>query len=49
MNQLNAQAINVLLSNLPICNGEIYIEKNPGWDTCDKSIATAKGWWVISL
>jgi hypothetical protein len=44
-NQLTAAALNALFTSLPtVQSGIIYISANPGTDTCDRSIATNKGW-----
>jgi hypothetical protein len=44
-NQLTEEALNALLSGLPHPpDGLIYIEDNPGSSTCNRSIATEKGW-----
>jgi hypothetical protein len=51
-NQLSADALNTIFTDLPnysntSISGEIRIANNPGSATCDRSIATAKGWTVI--
>ena len=43
-NQLSAEALNEIFRSLPEQGGNIFIYGNPGADTCDKSIATEKGW-----
>lgn len=45
---MNAAALNTLMSNLPITatSKTITISSNPGYATCNTSIATAKGWTV---
>jgi hypothetical protein len=45
-NQLTAKALNALFSGLPAYSGVIFMEDNPGSDTCtcNRSIATKKGW-----
>jgi hypothetical protein len=44
-NQLIADTLNALFSGLPAQPyGTILIEKNPGSSTCNRSIATEKGW-----
>ena len=49
-NQFAETELNSLLNNLPDCNnGAVYIGENPGADTCDKSIATDKGWTVYNF
>jgi Leucine-rich repeat (LRR) protein len=46
-NQLTATAINALFTSLPtVQEGYIFVSGNPGAATCDRSIATAKGWSV---
>ena len=49
-NQLSASALNSLFNSLPTRKSEdkaiIYCGNNPGFDTCDKTIATKKGWTV---
>jgi len=47
-NQFDATGLNELFGTLNGNTGrkEIYIANNPGTSTCDKSIATAKGWQV---
>jgi len=49
-NQLSATALNNLFgtlhSNAAIMGKTIYIGNNPGTSTCDRSIATNKGWTV---
>ena len=45
--QLNAAAINTLFTNLGTVSGKtVTITGVPGAATCDRSIATAKGWTV---
>jgi hypothetical protein len=50
MNQLTATALNALFgtlhSNTISGENKIYIGNNPGTATCDRTIATAKGWTV---
>jgi Leucine-rich repeat (LRR) protein len=47
-NQLTATALNDLFTSLPTVQaGEIDIRNNPGAATCDRSIATAKGWSFV--
>jgi outer membrane lipoprotein-sorting protein len=44
-NQLTAAALNALFTSLPtVQSGEIDIRINPGAATCNRSIATNKGW-----
>ena len=44
-NQLDVNALNNLFKTLPnIANGYISIDDNHGTDSCDRSIATNKGW-----
>jgi hypothetical protein len=43
-NQLDAPALNVVFAQLSRITGNISIENNPGENTCDRSIATGKGW-----
>ncbi|GHT56828.1 hypothetical protein FACS189446_8940 [Bacteroidia bacterium] len=46
-NQLTASALNALFQSLPtVESGTIFCYDNPGYGTCDKSIATKKGWKV---
>ena len=49
-NQFSAEALNDLFktlhNNLKGKNKDVYIRNNPGANTCDRSIATNKGWWV---
>ena len=47
-NQLTSSALNALFEMLPSKTGDISISTggNPGTDTCDRSIATNKGWIV---
>lgn len=54
-NKLSASALNKIFDDLPqgkkVNDGyynqsTIYIYNNPGTNTCDKSIATNKGWRV---
>lgn len=48
--QMDAAALNELMSNLGTASGAqtIDIRNNPGSATCDTSIATAKGWTVLT-
>jgi len=50
-NQLSASALNALFNSLPTRKSEdeatISIFENPGSPTCDKTIATKKGWWAV--
>jgi hypothetical protein len=48
-NKLSATALNEIFTALPTVtnNQEIEITDNPGTSTCNKSIATNKGWRVI--
>jgi len=49
-NQLSASALNSLFNGLPTGNGAaIYCGHNPGYDTCDKTIAEKKGWFVGNI
>jgi hypothetical protein len=44
-NQLTTEALNALFSGLPApSDGTILIGENPGSSTCNRSIATEKGW-----
>ncbi|MDR0427456.1 MAG: hypothetical protein LBH12_02510, partial [Dysgonamonadaceae bacterium] len=44
-NQLAAAALNTIFTSLPtVQSGYIYISGNPGTATCNRSIATNKGW-----
>jgi hypothetical protein len=44
-NQFNADALNALFSGLSTQSDRyIWIEDNPGRFTCDRSLATEKGW-----
>jgi len=49
-NQLSASALNALFNSLPTRkstdNATITIYENPGENTCDRTIATKKGWTV---
>jgi hypothetical protein len=48
-NQLTASALNALFASLPVRTpnyGSIFIDGNPGTDTCDSSIAENKGCWA---
>jgi Leucine-rich repeat (LRR) protein len=42
----DAVAINALLKSLPNCPPIVYVSDNPGSNTCDRTIATNKGWRV---
>jgi len=45
-NKLSAVALNNIFQDLPfVSNGKICIIGNPGADSCDKIIATSKGWF----
>ena len=48
---LYAEAIDEVFTNLETVTGseEIDVSNNPGTGTCDTSIATAKGWTVITV
>jgi hypothetical protein len=47
--RLSAAALNLLFSDLPTLSGKtIKITGNPGAATCDKTIATEKGWTVTT-
>ncbi len=47
-NNLTSAALNQIFRDLPqVTSGTIYMNSNPGTETCDKSIAENKGWWVI--
>jgi hypothetical protein len=47
-NSMNAAALNLLFGDLPTLGAKtIDITGNPGAATCDKTIATLKGWTVI--
>lgn len=50
-NELDADALNFLFGTLLGDDywKEIYIHNNPGTNTCDRSIATNKGWTVIGF
>jgi hypothetical protein len=43
-NQLSADALNRIFTDLPKSEGLISIEDNPGTDTCNRSIAADKNW-----
>lgn len=43
---LNATELNRIFTALPIMTKEIKVSSNPGYATCDITIATAKGWTV---
>lgn len=47
--KLQAAALNTLFTNLGLANAgaTVTITSNPGAATCDRSIATAKGWTVV--
>ncbi len=46
-NKLTSSALNQIFRDLPqVTSGRIYIHRNPGSETCDKSIAENKGWYV---
>lgn len=45
-NKLTAEALNKIFTDLPVISGTILIYNNPGTNTCDKSIAEKKGWYV---
>jgi hypothetical protein len=46
--KLSADALNELFTILPTVTGQtLTITGNPGTDTCNTSIATAKGWTVV--
>ena len=50
-NNLSAEALNKIFTDLPVTSGFgykyiIYIDSNPGTNTCDRSIAEKKGWDV---
>jgi Leucine-rich repeat (LRR) protein len=45
-NSLSASALNAMFESLPYSNGSLYISYNPGTNTCNRSIATGKGWYV---
>ena len=45
---LSAAALNRLFSDLAAGEGEIFVGENPGSDTCDPTIATAKGYTVAT-
>jgi hypothetical protein len=49
-NDFSAEALNALFGNLPMRtaadNATIYVGGNPGSGSCDRSIATDKGWSV---
>lgn len=44
---LSATEINRIFSELPAMTKNIDVTTNPGYATCDPSIATAKGWTVV--
>ena len=47
-NNLTSAALNQIFRDLPQVTSEtIFMSGNPGTETCDKSIAENKGWWVI--
>lgn len=48
--QLNAAALNEVFTNLGTASGSqtLDVRNNPGSATCDPSIATAKGWTVLT-
>ena len=51
-NQLSAEELNAIFRNLPRAlpftySNFAHISANPGTDTCDRSIATEKGWFVF--
>ncbi|MDR0349648.1 MAG: hypothetical protein LBH90_09190 [Tannerella sp.] len=50
-NQLSAAALDRIFTDLPNRSGmeagEIFIINNPGTETCNRSIATAKNWNII--
>ena len=46
-NQFTCDELNALFKTLHENGGTIYIDKNPGTDSCDKSIATERGWMVL--
>ena len=49
-NLLQTHALNALFHSLPVVSaGTIWITGNPGTETCNRSIATAKGWNVVNL
>ena len=43
-NNLSASALNKIFNDLPINDGNIYFNDNPGTDTCDKRILDYKRW-----
>ena len=43
-NNLSASALNKIFNDLPINDGDIYFNDNPGTDTCDKKILDYKRW-----
>ena len=46
-NNLTSAALNQIFRDLPqVTSGTIYMNSNPGTETCDKSIAKNKGWNV---
>jgi hypothetical protein len=46
-NNFTASALNALFESLPdVDSGDLYIGGNPGASTCNRSIATGKGWSV---
>ena len=47
-NQLTAEALNAMFETLPVVvnQGGIFISRNPGDYTCDRTIATRKGWSI---
>jgi len=47
-NQLSTAALNALFGTLHSNGGTLYINENPGSATCDRSIATNKGWIVYN-
>jgi hypothetical protein len=54
-NQLTSSVLNALFASLPVedIRGKVFAEAwlecsdNPGYDSCDKSIASNKGWVVL--
>ena len=49
-NNLTSSALNQIFRDLPqVTSGYIHIYDNPGSETCDKSIAENKGWYVYNI
>jgi hypothetical protein len=47
-NLLSASAINALFSGLGNAAGSLNVSNNPGSATCNPTIATAKGYTVVT-